>query len=87
MLRKSEYRDMEKYRETREKQKKRYYAKTECGRHRWQKWQDDLIIAHEMADHQLAKIVGHSVKATQVRRARLKKMIEHCGARITEEDV
>ena len=75
MNRKSEYRDLKKHAETCQRQNKRYYAKTTMGRHLWQKWQDDLIVAHEMTDHQLSKIVGHSVKAIQVRRSRLKNEV------------
>ena len=75
MFRKKDYKDLDKYRKTREAYKKRYYVKTECGRNPWFEWQDVLIMKHEKSDHELSKEVGHSVKAIQVRRARLKRKL------------
>lgn len=70
--RKEQYRDLDKFRRTIQAQKKRYYAKTAQGRSPWHEWQDDLILKHEMTDHELSELVGHSVKAIQIRRSRLK---------------
>lgn len=55
------------------KQKKRYYDKTVCGRSQWFDWQDEMVLRHEMTDHELSREIGHSVMAIQIRRSRLKK--------------
>lgn len=73
MIRKKQYKDMEKYAETHRRQKNKYYRRTQCGWHPWEKWQDDIVLKHELTDHQISTLVGHSVCAVQHRRHRLKK--------------
>lgn len=72
-MRKDTYRDMKKYKAARKRQNKRYYDKTVCGRHRWEHWHDDLVLEHSMTDSQLSKIIGHGVRAIQIRRSRLRR--------------
>ena len=74
--RKNQYRDKDKYKKTRDAQKKRYYDKTAIyQRNSWNSQQDKLVLEHSISDTELSKIIGHSVKAIQIRRSRLKKMV------------
>ena len=34
---------------------------------------DELVLAHSVSDHALSEKIGHSVRAIQIRRSRLKK--------------
>lgn len=74
--RKKDYKDMGKFLRTRNSQRNRYYAKTaiyepSC----WTSDQDKLVLEHSVTDHELSALIGHSVKAIQVRRCRLKKQL------------
>ena len=74
MIRKEQYRDMEKYKKTKRQQKRRYYKKTQIyAANRWTDMADELILKHEKTDTELSKIIGHSVNAIQIRRSHLKK--------------
>ena len=74
MNRKEAYRDMEKFRITRNRQKRRYYGKTQDhGRNHWTCQEDELVLAHTITDMALSGKIGHSVAAIQHRRYRLKK--------------
>lgn len=75
MLRKSDYRDLDRWRKTKNAQCKRYYDKTVCGRSGWTEDQDKLVLQHDITDTELSKLIGHSVKAIQVHRSRLKRMM------------
>ena len=79
MNRKNSYRDMEKFRKTREEQKSRYYGKTQDAENRGQPWTADEMIAilnKSKTDTELSKEMGRSVKAIQVMRSRAKKRLE-----------
>ena len=39
----------------------------------WTTEQEELILEHKMTDHELSEKIGHSVKAIQIKRCRLKK--------------
>ena len=58
-------------------QKKRYYDKTvKTSSNRYQRWtleQIDIILNHKNTDTNMAKQIGKSVKAIQIKRGRLKK--------------
>ena len=74
MMRKEQYRDMEKYKKTRRRQQRRYYKKTQIyDANNWTDMADELILKHEKTDTELSKIIGHSVNAIQIRRSRRKK--------------
>lgn len=73
MIRKDKYKDIDKYRNTRNAQKRRYYSRTQCGRNPWTFRQDMMVLEHSMTDTELSAVIGHSVKAIQERRHRLKK--------------
>ncbi len=75
MLRKSNYRDMEKYKKTKREQQKRYYHKTQDAPNKRKRWADEeteLIIKHEISDTELSKLLKRSVKAIQLRRHRFR---------------
>lgn len=73
MFRKKDYKDLEKWRKTANAFRKRYYGKTATFKKiPWEKWQDEIVLAHEITDHEISKLVGHSVEAIQIRRSRLK---------------
>ena len=77
MLRKSEYRDVEKWRKTKRKQQNRYYAQTSTGKGmpRWSSNEDYIVLRHEKPDREIAKQIGRSVAAIQKRRHDLKNKI------------
>ena len=56
-------------------QKKRYYGKSARNAHNYRKqWtheEDNLVLKHEISDTELAKQIGRSVQAIQIRRSRL----------------
>lgn len=75
--RKYAYADMQKFRETTNAQKKRYYSQTgSYGPSTWTVEQDKMVLEHIITDTELSKIIQHSVKAIQVRRCKLKKKIK-----------
>lgn len=74
--RKEKYVDMEKFRKTRNAQRKRYYKKTsKYGRRRWTEEEDKLVLAHDITDTELSNAIKRSVSAIQNRRYKLKKSI------------
>ena len=77
MNRKSAYRDMEKYRETRNRQKQRYRDQfsenNKNARSAWTEGEIALVLAHAVPDRELSKQIGRSVTAIQIQRARAKR--------------
>ena len=76
MNRKGLYKDMEKFRNTRNAQKRRYYGKTSNAKNSRKPWTEDeidLIIEHNKTDTELAGILGRSVRAIQAKRPNVKK--------------
>ena len=72
-MRKEKYRDMDKFRAPRNRQKRRYYGKTQgLGKTAWTCKDDELVLVHTV----LSAMIGHSVAAIQNRRLRLKKSAE-----------
>lgn len=77
MLRKESYQDLDLWRETKRKQKRRYRSRTGSNKylpHQWSDSEDQQVLRHERPDRELAKQIGHSVQAIQVRRCRLRKV-------------
>lgn len=72
------YKDMEKFKEYRRKGRKRNYDRgaVGCERHPWTLEEDQLVLASTVSDRELSKITRHSVRAIQIRRNRLKKILE-----------
>lgn len=71
--RRKAYVDMEKYRKTRNAQRKRYYEKTrKYDRRSWTEAEDILVLRHCMTDTELSNMIKRSVCAIQNRRAKLK---------------
>ena len=61
--------------------KNRYYTRTAIyQRSCFTKKDDELVLAHEIPDKELSKIIKHSVMSIQIRRSRLKKKIEELKA-------
>ena len=68
------YRDKEKCRKIRNKQRQRNYAKTaKYLPKEWTEEDDALVLEHKMPDRELSKLIEHSVQSIQVHRSRLKK--------------
>lgn len=74
-LRKKDYADMEKYRKTRNAQRKRYYSKTQgiYPRHKWTDEDDQMVLKHNITDTELSAKLKCSVSAIQTRRWQLTK--------------
>lgn len=71
------YKDCNKFKEAKNRRKKRYYTKHAIGKeHRYKRYNEEeiqLILKHEMTDVELSKILGRSVEAIQIKRSNLKK--------------
>lgn len=75
MLRKSKYKDLEKYKKTKREQQKRYYDKTQDAlnsRKCWTPREIKIIMAKNMSDRELSRILGRSMKAIEVKRSKIK---------------
>lgn len=75
MNRKKEYKDMDKFRETKKLQSRRYRAKNGAGKYRrdWTLHEINLVIEHSKPDSELAKEIKRSVGAIQKMRYRVKQ--------------
>jgi len=76
MLRKNSYKNLDRWRETARKQCRRYYKRTELASNRskpWDKTELDIVMRHELTDHEISKEIGRSVMAIQIARCREKK--------------
>jgi len=74
--RRKDYKNLDKYRETRKKQKQRYRDRTGSSLYipkKWEEWEDELVVKHEVSDNELSLMLERSVQAIQVRRWRLVK--------------
>ena len=75
--RKHAYADQDKWRKTKEKQKRRYYGQTAFKPRRgWTQGEEELVLEHKMTDRELSERIGHSVGAIQIRRNLLKKTLK-----------
>lgn len=71
-----DYKDKEKARITRNRQRQKNYGKTSFiykGRRRWTEYEDTLVLEHSITDFELSQQIIRSVKAIQIRRCKLKK--------------
>lgn len=79
MNRKSDYKDIDRFRKTRNAQKRRYYGRTTNSENSRQAWTlQDLqrVMEHDVSDMQLSAEIGRSVAAIQVMRHRQKRKLE-----------
>lgn len=77
-LRKSEYRDLNKYYTTRRAQVRRYRKRTGTGLYparSWTKEDDRRVLEHSIPDRQLGEEIKRSVSAISVRRSKLKRKL------------
>lgn len=77
MNRKESYKDLNKWRESCQRQKAKYYGKTsnaENSRQPYTQKEMELILDHNITDTELAKMLGRSVLSIQIKRSRLKKL-------------
>lgn len=73
MNRKNGYSDVALWRETCRKQKQRYYERTATyAPIPWTPEDLAMIVRHEKTDNELSRLTGHSVRAIQIKRSRLK---------------
>lgn len=75
MLRKSSYKDLEKFKETKREQQKRYYQKTQNAPNKMTRWQPDeiaMIMAKNVSDRKLSQMLGRSMKAILLKRHKVK---------------
>lgn len=72
-LRSNDYKDKEKLRETRNKQRKRYFKQTQGNEpRRWEPEEIRLMLETKMTDRELAKTLNRSIQSIQMKRHRLK---------------
>lgn len=76
MNRKNLYKDKNKWRKTKNLQKKRYYDKHSNNdvnsREKYTNEEIEMILKHEIPDIELAKKIGRSLRAIQGKRSKLK---------------
>lgn len=80
VLRIKDYKDKKLALKTRNKQRKRYYKKTEQARNSFKKWtheEDYNIFEYGLTDTELSLILGRSVSAIQCRRCNLSKELKN----------
>lgn len=71
---KNSYRDPEKYRAYKNRYYRKYYRKTAIYEKRhYTLEEENLVLAHEVSDHQLSDLIHHSVMSIQSKRSRLRK--------------
>lgn len=76
MNRKAKYRDIDKWRNTCYKQRRKYYSKTANAENSGQRWtveEIDMVLQHNITDTEISEIIGRSVQSIQVMRSKLKK--------------
>lgn len=65
---------MDRFRETRNAQKNRYYGKTAIyAARRWTAEEEQKVLEHSIPDTELSSKIGRSVRSIQIRRSRLNK--------------
>lgn len=74
MNRKSGYADIEKWRTTCRRQRKKYYGKTQgYERRKWTQKEIEMVLARDMTDMELSALIHRSVQSIQIKRTRLLK--------------
>lgn len=74
-FRKSEYKDLDKWRKSVTEYNRRYYAKTALYEpRRWTNAEVEMIMAREKPDSELSEILHRSMKSIVMKRHKVKKM-------------
>lgn len=74
VLRKKDYKNMDKFLETRNAQRKRYYQKTQgFKRKKWESKEIETILISDMTDPELSALLSRSVQSIQAMRCKMKK--------------
>lgn len=69
------YRNKDKARITRNRQRQKNYAKTAIyDKREWCAWEEDLVMAHTISDMDLSALLERSVQSIQLKRWRIKKL-------------
>ena len=80
MNRSKKYKDFEKFRKTRNRQKKTRNDKSaKHAFNNYKKWtieEDEIILKHEIPDSEISQVIGRTVSAIMVRRSKLKHFEE-----------
>lgn len=72
-MNKGRYKDQEKYKDMKAKQRQRYYQRSSDAPNSRSKWSDfeiDAILNSDKSDSELAKELGRSIKSIQCKRMR-----------------
>ena len=68
---KSNYKDLDKFRLTRNKSKRKYFSKTaKYKRRTWTELEDVIVLEHKKTDTEISKYIQRSVCSIQIRRYR-----------------
>lgn len=77
--RKDDYRDIDKWRKACNRQRKRYYRKTQNAENKGSRYtlkEIEMILDRKYSDLELSKLLGRSMQAIQGKRCRLRKESE-----------
>lgn len=81
MNRKNKYKNKEKWKETCNSQRRKYYKKTAYAINHRKKWNEEeikIIMEHKICDRDISKLLGRSMNAIQVKRAKeIKRKLEN----------
>lgn len=81
-LKKTKYRDMQKFNEFRKRSRQQYYGRTDEFGNRKVSWtieEDNKVLEHNITDFELAQELGRTIKSIQTRRYKLRKSITKNG--------
>ena len=76
MNRKSNYKNIEKWREACNRQRRRNYSQTAYSKNHCKRWSDkeiEIVMLHEVPDRMISEIIGRSVESIQYKRCMEKK--------------
>lgn len=73
MNRKYDYKDLDKWRRTKNRYKRKYFGKTAIYglNNKFTEKECEMILRHDISDCELSKIIHHSVSSIQTKRWRL----------------
>ena len=78
LLKKQNYKDLNKWRQSKNRQRKRYYKKTQNAKNSGRPWSLEeikIVMEHDMTDTEISKLIGRSVAAIQGKRCIEKRVV------------
>ena len=80
MNRKNQYKNLDKWREARNRSRKKNYGKTAYApnyKKAWTTKEIEVVMKHEVTDFEISQLIGRSVASIQQKRYQLNKVISY----------